>query len=88
MQSIKAAAAELCQREYYDITLISEPYSTKGRVRLEVKNGAIICWQYKGRVNSAKGMSYLPSWQMDDNANRDTASAIIRSDEGDFCPRY
>ena len=38
----KAAAAELDQRGYYDITLITEPYSTRGRVRLEVKHGAIV----------------------------------------------
>ena len=29
--------------------------------------------------------SYLTSWQMDDYTNRDVASAIIRSDDGDFC---
>ena len=33
----KAAAAELNQRGYYDITLITEPYSTMGRVRFGEK---------------------------------------------------
>ena len=35
LHKCKAAAAELDQRGYYDITLITEPYSTRGRVRLE-----------------------------------------------------
>ena len=43
----KAAAVELNQRGYYDITLITEPYSTRGMVRLEVKNGAIIAANIK-----------------------------------------
>ena len=84
LHKCKAAAAELNQRGYYDITLNTEPYSTRGRVRLEVKNGAIIA----GKVNiqpRACIISYLPSWQMDDFTNRDIASAIIRSDDGDFC---
>ena len=38
LHKCKAAAAELNQRGYYDITLMTEPYSTRGRVRLEAKN--------------------------------------------------
>ena len=83
----KAAAAELNQRGYYDITLITEPYSTRGRIRLEVKNGAIIAANIKEKSVQPRACirSYLPSWQMDDFTNRDIASAIIRSDDGDFC---
>ena len=55
LHKCKAAAAELNQRGYYDINLITELYSTRGRVRLEVKNGAVIAAN-KGKVNSAKGM--------------------------------
>ena len=47
LQKCKAAAAELNQTGYYDITLITEPYSTSGRVRLEVKKGAIIAANIK-----------------------------------------
>ena len=83
----KAAAAELDQRGYYDITLITEPYSTRGRVRLEVKHGAIVAANLKEKSVQPRACirSYMPSWQMDDFTNRDIASAIIRSDEGDFC---
>ena len=75
------------QRGYYDITLITEPYSTRGRVGLEVKNGAIIAANIKEKSVQPRACirSYLPSWQMDDFTNRDKASAIIRSDDGDFC---
>ena len=75
------------QRGYYDITLITEPHSTGGRVRLEVKNGAIIAANIKEKSVQPRACirSYLPSWQMDDFTNRDIASAIIRSDDGDFC---
>ena len=55
LHKCKAAAAELNQRGYYDIALITEPYSTRGRVRLEVKKWSNHCCQYKGKVNSAKG---------------------------------
>ena len=81
----EAAAAELNQMGYYDITLITEPYST--RVRLEVKNGAIIADNTKEKSIQPRACirSYLPSWQMDDFTNRDIASAIIRSDDNDFC---
>ena len=48
----KAAAAELDQRGYYDITLITEPYSTRGRVRLEVKHGAIVAANLKESQSS------------------------------------
>ena len=87
LHKCKAAAAELNQRGYYDITLITEPYSTRGRVRLEVKNGAIIAAEMKEKSIQPRACirSYMPSWQMDDFTNRDIASAIIRSDEGDFC---
>ena len=47
LHKCKAVAAELNQRGYYDITLISEPYSTRGKVRLQVKNGAIIAANIK-----------------------------------------
>ena len=47
LHKCKAAAAELDQRGYYDITLITEPYSTRGRVRLEVKNGTIVATNLK-----------------------------------------
>ena len=87
LHKCKAAAAELNQRGYYDITLITEPYSTRGRARLEVKNGAIIAAEMKEKSIQPRACirSYMPSWQMDDFTNRDIASAIIRSDEGDFC---
>ena len=44
------------QRGYYDITLITEPYSTRGRVRLEVKKWSNHCCQHKGKVSPAMGM--------------------------------
>ena len=58
-----------------------------GRVRLEVKNGAIIAANIKEKSIQPRACirSYLPPWQMDDLTNRDIASAIIRSDDGDFC---
>ena len=87
LHKCKAAAAELNQRGYYDITLITEPYSTRGRVRLEVKNGAVIAANIKEKSIQPRACirSYLPSWQMDDFTIGDIASAIIRSDDGDFC---
>ena len=86
LHKCKAAAAELNQRGYYDSTLITEPYSIGGRVRLEVKNGAIIAANIKEKSVQPRAciMSCLPSWQMDDFTNRDVASAIIRSNDGDF----
>ena len=85
--STSARAAELNQRGYYDVTLITEPYSTRGRVRLEVKNGAIIAANITEKSVQPRACirSYLQSWQMDDFTNRKIASAIIRSDDGDFC---
>ena len=87
LHKCKAAAAELNLRGNYDITLITEPYSTRGRVRLEVKNGAIIAAEMKEKSIQPRACirTYMPAWQMDDFTNRDMASAIIRSDEGDFC---
>ena len=81
LHKCKATAGELNQRGYYDITLISEPYSTRGRVRLEVKNGAIIAANIKDKSIQPRACtrSYLPSWQMDHFTNRVIASAIIRS---------
>ena len=87
LHKCKAAAEELDQRGYYDITLITEPYSTRGRVRLEVKHGAIVAANIKEKSVQPRACirSYMPSWQMDDFTNRDIGSAIIRSDDGDFC---
>ena len=49
----------------------TEPYSTRGRVRLEVKNGAIIAANIKEKSIQPRACirSYLPSWQMDDFIN-------------------
>ena len=55
LHKCKAAAAELDQRGYYDITLITEPYSTGGRVRLEVKHGAIVAANTSRKSQSSQG---------------------------------
>ena len=64
LHKCKAAAAKLNQRGHYDITLITEPYSTRGRVRLEVKNGAIIAANIKEKSVQPRTCirSNLPSW--------------------------
>ena len=63
LHKCKAADAELNQRGYYDITVIAESYSTRGRDRLEVKNGAIITANIKEKSVQPRACirSYLPS---------------------------
>ena len=79
-----AAVVELNRRTMYDVVMVQEPQTHKGRIiGLEAGNGYIIA----DSKNNPRACirTNLPCWKQEKLTNRDMAVAIVKTAEGQLC---